>query len=146
SLFMDAEAQADSDTVSTGPLAAKFDRMLFLTATPFQLGHAELVRVLERFQGIRWNSDVPSALSREEYGAALKELGDVMDTAQGAALRLERAWGRLEPRVLMTPDGDTLTPDAWWRAVASSEPGDAQVTEVLKHVEVTTALMRKAEE
>ncbi|ODU16140.1 MAG: hypothetical protein ABS80_20675 [Pseudonocardia sp. SCN 72-51] len=146
SLFMDEEAQADSDTVSTGPLASKFDRMLFLTATPFQLGHAELVRVLERFQGIRWNSDVPSALSREEYGAALKELGDVMDTAQGAALRLERAWGRLEPRLLMTAEGDTLSPDVWWRAVASSEPGDAQVTEVLKHVEVTTALMRKAEE
>src|SRR5690606_20593384 len=93
-----------------------------------------------------WNSDVPTVLSREEYGAALKELGDVMDTAQGAALRLERAGGRLERRVLMTPDGDTLSPDAWWRGVASSEPGDAQVTEVLKHVEVTTALMRKAEE
>jgi hypothetical protein len=32
-----------------GALAGSFDRMLFLTATPFQLGHHELVRVLQRF-------------------------------------------------------------------------------------------------
>ena len=37
-----------------GAMANAFDRMLFLTATPFQLGHHELVRVLERFGDVRW--------------------------------------------------------------------------------------------
>ncbi|MBM4094274.1 MAG: hypothetical protein FJ276_33425, partial [Planctomycetes bacterium] len=32
-----------------GAMAQAFDRMLFLTATPFQLGHHELVSVLKRF-------------------------------------------------------------------------------------------------
>ena len=35
--------------IGDGAMANAFDRMLFLTATPFQLGHHELVRVLERF-------------------------------------------------------------------------------------------------
>ncbi|MBK6427797.1 MAG: hypothetical protein IPF82_16845 [Blastocatellia bacterium] len=38
-----------------GALANAFDRMLFLTATPFQLGHHELVNVLTRFGGVAWN-------------------------------------------------------------------------------------------
>jgi superfamily II DNA or RNA helicase len=42
SLFADEEALADSQAVSRGPLAGVFARMLFLTATPFQLGHHEL--------------------------------------------------------------------------------------------------------
>lgn len=39
-----------------GAMANAFDRMLFLTATPFQLGHHELVRVLERFGDVRWDA------------------------------------------------------------------------------------------
>ena len=39
-----------------GAMANAFDRMLFLTATPFQLGHQELVRVLERFGDVRWDA------------------------------------------------------------------------------------------
>ncbi len=35
-----------------GALSRSFDRMLFLTATPFQLGHRELIRVLQRFGDI----------------------------------------------------------------------------------------------
>jgi len=41
-----------------GALAGSFDRMLFLTATPFQLGHHELVRVLQRFGDVRWDADM----------------------------------------------------------------------------------------
>jgi len=36
------EAKEDADEVTHGALAGVFERMLFLTATPFQLGHAEL--------------------------------------------------------------------------------------------------------
>src|SRR6185369_421153 len=47
SLFVDEEAARESKYFETsGALGKKFERMLFLTATPFQLGHGELVRVL----------------------------------------------------------------------------------------------------
>jgi len=39
--------QSSSEDVAL--LAGKFQRMLFLTATPFQLGHQELIRVLQSF-------------------------------------------------------------------------------------------------
>jgi hypothetical protein len=35
-----------------GALFERFERMLFLTATPFQLGHGELVEVLSRFRAV----------------------------------------------------------------------------------------------
>jgi hypothetical protein len=146
SLFIDDEALEDSETVSKGPLAGKFDRMLFLTATPFQLGHAELIRVLERFQGIRWDSDRPPAGTRESFLSTLKVLGDVLDKAQGAALRLERAWGRLEPRHLMNARGEAQPPDVWWASLAKDGEHDTTVSDVLRHVAVTTDAMRVAEE
>jgi len=37
-----------------GAMANAFDRMLFLTATPFQLGHHELISVLGRFGDVKW--------------------------------------------------------------------------------------------
>ncbi|MGI8755706.1 MAG: hypothetical protein ACR2MB_07575 [Acidimicrobiales bacterium] len=51
-LFANPEADADAETL-VGPLGGMFERMLFLTTTPFQLGHGELLRVLERFEGAR---------------------------------------------------------------------------------------------
>ena len=54
SLFQDQRAAEDAAELSKGPLAEVFERMLFLTATPFQLGHYELCSVLERFDGISW--------------------------------------------------------------------------------------------
>ena len=39
-----------------GAMANAFDRMLFLTATPFQLGHHELVNVMQRFGDVRWDA------------------------------------------------------------------------------------------
>jgi hypothetical protein len=60
SLFVEEGASEDSEAVSRGPLAGVFTRMLFLTATPFQLGHHELINVLRRFAGIAWDSlDAP---------------------------------------------------------------------------------------
>lgn len=51
-LFQSPDSLADAENISKGYLANVFDRMLFLTATPFQLGHYELIGVLERFFGI----------------------------------------------------------------------------------------------
>jgi hypothetical protein len=38
-------------------MARAFDQMLFLTATPFQLGHHELLSVLDRFGDVRWDAN-----------------------------------------------------------------------------------------
>ena len=54
SLFVEEGAESDADLLG-GALQGKFERMLFLTATPFQLGHGELLNVLDRFRGIRWS-------------------------------------------------------------------------------------------
>ena len=51
-----ANEASDDVEALRGPLGHMFERMLFLTATPFQLGHHELLRVLDRFHGIRWSS------------------------------------------------------------------------------------------
>ncbi len=146
SLFIEEEANEEADAVSAGPLAGKFDRMLFLTATPFQLGHAELIRVLERFDGIRWQSSHAPKLSRVEFRRTLGELGRVLDKAQASALRLERAWGRLGARHLTRPDGSVMGADEWWNGLDPAADYDPTVAEVLKHVEVTTGAMRAAEE
>ncbi len=90
-LFTNEESECDADALQ-GPLGNMFDRMLFLTATPFQLGHNELLRVLDRFHGVCW----PSRAARARFDRQLEQLGSVLDRAQASALRLERTWGRLD--------------------------------------------------
>lgn len=91
SLFANHEAEDDAELLQ-GPLGNMFRNMLFLTATPFQLGHGELLRVLDRFHGVRW----PSVYARKVFDDQLNNLKDALDRAQGAALRLELAWGRID--------------------------------------------------
>src|SRR5215208_5955884 len=67
-----------------GAMARAFDRMLFLTATPFQLGHHELVRVLERFGDVRW--DVSEFRDQEDFLQKLNDLGDHLNESQRAAI------------------------------------------------------------
>ena len=90
SLFVDDEAHGDAHVLS-GALAGHFERMLFLTATPFQLGHHELLNVLDRFRGIRWRPGSPTA-SREEMEAELGRLGTVLDEAHRATSFLDARW------------------------------------------------------
>lgn len=91
-LLANDEAEADVEALQ-GPLGRMFQRMLFLTATPFQLGHHELIHVLDRFHGVRWSS----AVSRAAFDDQLAALGGALDRAQASALRLERAWSRIDP-------------------------------------------------
>lgn len=91
-LFANPEAEDDAEAL-TGALGGMFERMLFLTATPFQLGHGELLRVLARFHGVRWEPP----LDRGRFASQLEALSKALDTTQADAMRLERAWGRLEP-------------------------------------------------
>lgn len=102
-LFENQQARDEADKLR-GELGGVFHRMLFLTATPFQLGHHELIEVLERFTGVRWDD-----LDRDLYARQLEELKLALDTSQAAALRLDRSWGRLS--VEDTPHGSA---NGWW--------------------------------
>ncbi|OBJ87752.1 hypothetical protein A9W97_17410 [Mycobacterium gordonae] len=90
-LFDNEEAEQDADALR-GPLGDMFEKMLFLTATPFQLGHHELLSVLDRFHGVRW----PSAAARMHFDRQADGLRRALDRAQATALRLERAWARID--------------------------------------------------
>ncbi len=114
-----------------GALGDVFERMLFLTATPFQLGHHELIQVLRRFEGIRWREK----RSRSEFGTSLGELEQVLDSAQTAALRLDRAWGRVLPRDLPEEDG-------WWE----QQPATGAAADLANLAREVDAKMRTAEE
>jgi hypothetical protein len=104
SLFADAEARQDVELLA-GPLNGVFDRMLFLTATPFQLAHSELIEVLRRFAAVRW----ADRMQRNAYEGQVGRLHEALDDAQVAAQRLDEAWGRL------TFDEVTEVPGQWWR-------------------------------
>lgn len=98
-------------SVGDGAMAHAFDRMLFLTATPFQLGHHELVRVLERFGDVRWNKDQLGP--RDEFLQRLTALRHSLDRSQRAAIGLQRCWSRLRP-------DDRDRADDWWERLLAS--------------------------
>jgi hypothetical protein len=103
------DSDADLKT-GDGAMAGAFERMLFLTATPFQLGHHELVRVLERFGDVRW--DEAELGPREVFTQRLGALHEALTTSQRCAVALQRSWSRLRPE---DADADV---DAWWSQVS----------------------------
>jgi hypothetical protein len=136
-LFANPQAEQDADALR-GPLGGVFERMLFLTATPFQLGHRELLQVLGRFSGIRWND----GSARADYAQRLEELTGALDAAQAAALRLDQVWGQLAPEDLAGLDetvwssevNPTDLPEPVRRALAS-------ITEVRERIRVAEQLL-----
>jgi len=100
-------ADLDEDLrTGDGAMSNAFDRMLFLTATPFQLGHHELVRVLERFGDVRWDSNQLG--ERESFLQRMMVLEEHLNESQRGAIALQRAWSRLRPEDC---EGD---PETWW--------------------------------
>jgi ERCC4-related helicase len=95
-----------------GAMARAFERMLFLTATPFQLGHHELLRVLERFGDVRWDAQAFGEL--EEFRAQLADLGKHLDESQRKAIALQRKWSQLRPE-----DCD-INIEEWWQRIQAS--------------------------
>jgi ERCC4-related helicase len=145
SLFASEEAIEDSKYLTAGSLGGKFDRMLFLTATPFQLGHTELIHVLERFEGVSWRTSNAPTISRSDFKQELHKVGEALDDAQAAALRLDRAWGRLNSQDLVDWDGATIEPDDWWLG-ATQQEGEGPVAQAVAHVNRTRAAMQNAEQ
>ena len=123
-----------------GAMARTFDRMLLLTATPFQLGHHELVRVLERFGDVRW--DVGQLGEREMFCQRLQTLGALLDDSQHAAVALQRSWSRLRPEDCETDS------EAWWKAVRTTPRNELTTHQrsVVESFERTRRSRRSAEE
>jgi superfamily II DNA or RNA helicase len=95
-----------------GAMAHVFDRMLFLTATPFQLGHHELLRVLERFGDVRWDANALG--SAESFQQKLSDLRKSLDESQRTTIALQRSWSRLQPEDCV---GDV---EVWWDRLLKS--------------------------
>jgi hypothetical protein len=98
-----------------GAFARKFDRMLFLTATPFQLGHRELVHVLQRFGDVRWDSEMLG--ERDAFAEAIEELKAALDESQRTSISMQRAWSRMRPDDLPSPNADA---NGWWQAIETT--------------------------
>lgn len=97
----------------------KFDRMLFLTATPFQLGHQELIRVLKSFGGARWTGDRAPARSQQEFFKKIDVLNTRLDDNRLAGRHLDKLWGGLDWTQVYDGVGrpDITHVDSWWEGV-----------------------------
>jgi hypothetical protein len=141
SLFAD-ESRESLDSLA-GAFNGRFERMLFLTATPFQLGHNELVEVLKRFRAIQWKT--LGGRDPADYDRTLGALSASLDKAQQIATQFDRAWQRIPPE-LGPPDTSNASLDAWWTAVCAA-PSDAPgiLSEVRRSYEATRQAMAVAE-
>lgn len=108
--------ETDDDLkVGDGALAEAFDRMLFLTATPFQLGHHELIRVLERFGDVKWEEQALG--EKADFDTKLQELSNGLTESQRTAIGLQRCWSRLRSEDVPAAGPD----DKWWMGLLSTD-------------------------
>ena len=145
SLFRAADAQEDADEISRGPLAGVFERMLFLTATPFQLGHGELCSVLDRFDGICWKGVLAPESGREGFAKNKEKLRSALDSAQEAAVTLDHAWGRLHSEDLRAGGADFENADAWWKEARNDKDLSPTAADVIHSFDRTKERMGQAE-
>ena len=122
--------QSSEDDVSL--LRGKFQRMLFLTATPFQLGHQELIRVLKSFDAIRWNAKWAPTKSRDDIKAEIRQLADALDSNRRAGRLLDNLWGDIRPEMLK---GDSV--ETWWERV-EAQPADSWEQRLVDYVKACT--------
>lgn len=121
-----------SDNTNSGAFKGIFRRMLFLTATPFELGHSELIEVLSRMGAIRPLEPPPARTLKER----LDELKRVLTEAQVSALALDVAWGRLS-------QCDLATFDAWGPAEPSPVGISAAAREAWEHAKLAVLARHK---
>lgn len=129
-----------STNLSKHPLLRdKFDRMLFLTATPFQLGHHELIRVLRSFSAAKWNGPTAPERTRETFLERLGELEKRLSENRLAGRRLDRLWGAMAREAVgahRSNDDDEHAASAWWQAAEQgqcNQPIDRELLLAIKH-------------
>lgn len=111
---------ARADDNHDGAFEGIFRRMLFLTATPFELGHRELIELLGRMGAVRPFDPEASLQSR------LDMLEKALTEAQICALSLDEAWGRIK-------SDDLQAFDAWGPALPPPAGISAAVGEAWRH-------------
>lgn len=147
SLFHSGDGGVDSQSLRPkGSLGGVFERMLFLTATPFQLGHHELCSVIERFDGINWGSISAPSIPRIQYLEELQSLRGKLDRAQSMALTLNKAWGCLSEKDLVADGVQFNDTDSWWAAVNTSATPIGMGAQIIATVRQTKADFRSAGE
>ena len=87
----------------------KFDRMLFLTATPFQLGHQELIRVLRSFAAVRWSYSPAPRGTADVFHQQMKLLENALDENRRAGRYLDQLWGKLRRDMIAITDENSNT-------------------------------------
>jgi superfamily II DNA or RNA helicase len=117
-LFSEKEEEGET---SSGILTGQFDRILFLTATPFQLGHHELMSVLDRFSAINWKNEYAPPFTCQEYKNELDGLLKKLDNSQIAAKKLDNSWGKLTCDHLVLDNIKYENVYEWWQAVNCTE-------------------------
>lgn len=122
----------DSDA---GAFKGIFRRMLFLTATPFELGHSELIEVLSRMGAVRQLEPSPARSLKER----LDDLKRVLTEAQASALTLDEAWGRLSSNELTQFD-------AWGLAAPPPTGISAAAREAWEHAKLAVRTRHKMHE
>ncbi|UGA43037.1 DEAD/DEAH box helicase [Bradyrhizobium quebecense] len=143
SLFVTDEAREDAGTI-TGALEGSFERMMFLTATPFQLGHHELLNVIDRFRGVAWKT-MPH-YTKEQFEAELEALGKTLDCAQHRAAELDKRWASLREGDLVDKSGREVSIDDWWQsAAADSKDRPERIQMVMRSFHQAQAAMKEAE-
>lgn len=119
SLFAHADDEVETRHLLQGALANGFERMLFLTATPFQLGHQELLNVLRRFRAIDWKS-LPGPLAKEACDAQLETLEGRLDEARHAAANLDFHWQKLRGDQIVDEQGRQTSVERWWQMLMAA--------------------------
>ena len=95
--------------IGDAAMARVFDRMLFLTATPFQLGHHELVRVLERFGDVNWDTKALGDIGG--FHRQLRILSNYLNESQRSSITLQQTWSKLNA------DDCSGNVGAWWSQI-----------------------------
>jgi len=145
SLFKSTLAHEDAEEIARGALGGVFERMLFLTATPFQLGHSELCNVLERFGGISWEGRQAPGSGRDGFKQTIEDLRSRLDRAQEAAVTLDTNWGRLKHEDLYANGRRYPEADEWWAAAQGVPDLTPTARQVLQCYSRADAAMRCAE-
>lgn len=109
--------QSSADEMSL--LRGKFQRMLFLTATPFQLGHQELIRVVRSFDAICWQSPHTPLRSQDNVQKEVQKLELALDKNRLQGRQLDRLWGNIRSEMLENRDVGS-----WWERVQNAPRDD----------------------
>ncbi|WP_432830649.1 DEAD/DEAH box helicase [Dactylosporangium sp. CA-092794] len=100
-----------------GALQGIFERILLLTATPFELGHDELINILRRLTAVVAMEPPP----RENLDDRLARLRERLQRAQETAIAFDESWSKLGP-------DDVAAFDRW--SVGDPPPADVGSTAV----------------